>query len=145
MTQPVREKLLLGTRSSALALWQANHVSQMLRDAAPGVSARPLPLSTLGDRRLDAALSDLGGASFSSEIDQALLDGRVRVAVHSLKDLPIQDNPGIVTAAILSREDPRDALVSSNERRTSSGYLLARKSARRALGALLKSRPIGPT
>ena len=115
MTQPVREKLLLGTRSSALALWQANHVSQMLRDAAPGVSARPLPLSTLGDRRLDAALSDLGGASFSSEIDQALLDGRVRVAVHSLKDLPIQDNPGIVTAAILSREDTRDALVSTNE------------------------------
>ncbi|MDE0899888.1 MAG: hydroxymethylbilane synthase [Longimicrobiales bacterium] len=115
MTQPVREELLLGTRASALALWQAEHVSKMLREASSGVCARPFPLSTLGDRSLDAALSDLGGASFSSEIDQALLGRRVRVAVHSLKDLPIQDNAGIVTAAILSREDPRDALVSSKK------------------------------
>ena len=92
MTQPFREELLLGTRSSALALWQTDHVSKILREASPGVGARPFPLSTLGDRNLDAVLSDLGGASFSSEIDQALLDGRVRVAVHSLKDLPIQDN-----------------------------------------------------
>jgi hydroxymethylbilane synthase len=115
MTQPFREELLLGTRSSALALWQTDHVSKILREASPGVGARPFPLSTLGDRNLDAVLSDLGGASFSSEIDQALLDGRVRVAVHSLKDLPIEDNAGVVTAAILSREDTRDALVSARK------------------------------
>ena len=76
---------------------------------------RALPLSTLGDREADAVLSDLGGAAFSSEIDRALVEGRVGVAVHSLKDLPIRDNPGIVTAAILSRDDPRDALVSARE------------------------------
>ena len=106
---------MLGTRSSALALWQTDHVSRRLREVSPNLSARALPLSTLGDREVGAVLSDLGGAAFSSEIDLALREGRVRVAVHSLKDLPIQDNPGIVTAAILSRDDPRDALVSAHE------------------------------
>lgn len=106
---------MLGTRSSALALWQTEHVSGRLREASPSLNMRALPLSTLGDREVGAVLSDLGGAAFSSEIDLALLDGRVRVAVHSLKDLPIQDNTGIVTAAILSRDDPRDALVSTRE------------------------------
>jgi len=115
MTQAFRGELLLGTRSSALALWQTDHVYQRLREASPSLIARTLPLSTLGDREVGAVLSDLGGAAFSSEIDLALLEGRVRVAVHSLKDLPIQDNTGIVTAAILSRDDPRDALVSSHE------------------------------
>jgi len=104
---------VLGTRSSALALWQTDHVSGRLREASPSLNTRALPLSTLGDREVGAVLSDLGGAAFSSEIDLALLEGRVRVAVHSLKDLPIQDNTGIVTAAILSRDDPRDALVST--------------------------------
>jgi hydroxymethylbilane synthase len=74
-----------------------------------------MPLSTFGDREADAVLADLGGSAFSSEIDQALTERRIRVAVHSLKDLPIADNPGIVTAAILSREDPRDALVGAGE------------------------------
>ena len=115
MTQAFRGELLLGTRSSALAVWQTDHVSQRLREASPSLIARALPLSTLGDREVGAVLSDLGGAAFSSEIDLALLEGRVRVAVHSLKDLPIQDNNGIVTAAILSRDDPRDVLVSARE------------------------------
>lgn len=110
-----RGQLRLGTRSSALALWQTEHVSKRLRDVSPGLHTHALPLSTLGDREAGAVLADLGGAAFSSEIDQALLERRIRVAVHSLKDLPIADNPGIVTAAILSREDPRDALVSSRE------------------------------
>lgn len=108
-------RLTLGTRSSALALWQTEHVSRRLREASPGLDTHALPLSTLGDREVGAVLGDLGGASFSSDIDQALLERRIRVAVHSLKDLPIEDNPGIVTAAILSREDPRDALVSARE------------------------------
>jgi hydroxymethylbilane synthase len=115
MTQAFRGDLLLGTRSSALALWQTDHVSQRLREAYPSLSARALPLSTLGDREVGAVLSDLGGAAFSSEIDVALLEGRVRAAVHSLKDLPIQDNKGIVTSAVLCRDDPRDALVSARE------------------------------
>ena len=115
MPKAFRGDLLLGTRSSALALWQTDHVSQRLNEASPGLHARAFPLSTLGDREVDAVLSDLGGAAFSSEIDRALLEGRVTVVVHSLKDLPIRDNTGIVTAAILSRDDPRDALVSTRE------------------------------
>lgn len=115
MTPAFRGELLLGTRSSTLALWQTDHVSQRLRDVSAGLDTRALPLSTLGDREVDAALTDLGGAAFSSEIDRALLEGEIRVAVHSLKDLPIEDNPGLVTAAILSRDDPRDALVSAHD------------------------------
>ena len=115
MTLAFRGQLKLGTRSSALALWQTDHVSGRLRELSPGLDTRAMPLSTLGDRKADAVLADLGGSAFSSEIDQALTERRIRVAVHSLKDLPIVDNPGIVTAAILSREDPRDALVSARE------------------------------
>jgi hydroxymethylbilane synthase len=115
MTQAFRGELLLGTRSSALALWQTDHVSGWLREASPSLDTRAVPLSTLGDREVGAVLSGLGGSAFSSEIDLALLEGRVRATVHSLKDIPIQDNTGIITAAILSREDPRDALVSTLE------------------------------
>ena len=115
MTLAFRGQLKLGTRSSALALWQTDHVSERLRELSPGLDTRAMPLSTLGDRKADAVLADLGGSAFSSEIDQALTERRIRVAVHSLKDLPIADNPGIITAAILSREDPRDALVSARE------------------------------
>lgn len=115
MTLAFRGQLKLGTRSSALALWQTDHVSERLRELSPGLDTRAMPLSTFGDREADAVLADLGGSAFSSEIDQALTERRIRVAVHSLKDLPIADNPGIVTAAILSREDPRDALVGAGE------------------------------
>ncbi|HIC55206.1 MAG TPA: hydroxymethylbilane synthase [Gemmatimonadetes bacterium] len=115
MPTAFRGALLLGTRSSALALWQTDHVCRRLMEVSPSLAVRAVPLSTLGDREVDAVLSDLGGAAFSSEIDRALLDGRVGVAVHSLKDLPIKDNTGIVTAAVLSRDDPRDALVSTLE------------------------------
>jgi hydroxymethylbilane synthase len=115
MTLVFRGQLKLGTRSSALALWQTDHVSERLRELSPGLDTRAMPLSTFGDREADAVLADLGGSAFSSEIDQALTERRIRVAVHSLKDLPIADNPGIVTAAILSREDPRDALVGAGE------------------------------
>ena len=73
MPMAFRGELLLGTRSSALALWQTDHVSQRLSEAFPSLHARALPLSTLGDREGDAVLSDLGGAAFSSEIDRALL------------------------------------------------------------------------
>lgn len=115
MPSPLRGELLLGTRASALALWQADHISRLLSEVVVGLEPRPEPLSTLGDREVDAVLSNLGGAAFSSEIERALVEGRVRAAVHSLKDLPIQDRPGVVTAAILSREDTRDALISTRK------------------------------
>ena len=105
-------RLTLGTRSSALALWQTEHVSRRLREASPGLDTHALPLSTLGDREVGAVLGDLGGASFSSDIDQALLERRIRVAVHSLKDVPAELLPGLEIGCISKREDPRDALIS---------------------------------
>ena len=109
-------EMSLGTRSSALARWQTDHVSQRLSEVSPELRTSVVALSTVGDRRVDAVLSDLGGAAFSSEIHRALVAGEFRAAVHSLKDLPIKDVAGVVTAAILSREDPRDALVSGSRR-----------------------------
>ena len=105
--------LRIGTRASALALWQARHLEALLR-AQPG--APPVELvhiKTEGDLQTEVPLWQLGGrAFFTKEIDRALLAGTVDVAVHSLKDLATQIEPGLVLAATLPREDPRDALVS---------------------------------
>ena len=105
--------LRIGTRASKLALWQASHVEGLLR-AQPG--APPIELvriSTEGDTRSEVPLWQVGGrAFFTKEIDRALLDGTVDIAVHSLKDLATTIEPGIALAATLAREDPRDALLS---------------------------------
>jgi len=105
--------LRIGTRASALALWQARHVEGLI-GALPG--APPLELvaiTTTGDVRTDVPLWAVGGrAFFTKELDRALLDGRIDIAVHSLKDLPTTMEPGLALAAVLRREDPRDALIS---------------------------------
>ena len=105
--------LRIGTRSSKLALWQAHHVESLLR-AQPG--APPVELvhiKTEGDAKTDVPLWQVGGrAFFTKEIDRALLEGTVDVAVHSLKDLATTIEPSIALAATLAREDPRDALLS---------------------------------
>ncbi|HVC31627.1 MAG TPA: hydroxymethylbilane synthase, partial [Steroidobacteraceae bacterium] len=105
--------LRIGTRASALALWQARHVEGLI-GALPG--APPLELvaiTTTGDVRTDVPLWAVGGrAFFTKELDRALLDGRIDIAVHSLKDLPTAMEPGLALAAVLRREDPRDALIS---------------------------------
>jgi hydroxymethylbilane synthase len=105
--------LRIGTRASQLALWQAEHVRGLLR-GQPGVPAIELVhIRTQGDQQRDVPLWQVGGrAFFTREIDQALLAGQVDIAVHSLKDLPTQLDPGIALAATLARGDPRDALVS---------------------------------
>lgn len=105
--------LRIGTRASALALWQARHVESLIR-ALPGAPAVELvPITTTGDVRVDVPLWAVRGrAFFTKEIDRALLEGRIDVAVHSLKDLPTAMEPGLELAAVLLREDPRDALVS---------------------------------
>jgi hydroxymethylbilane synthase len=112
----VSAALVIGTRASALALWQARHVAALLA-AVPG--APPVELrhiSTQGDLQSDVPLWQVGGrAFFTREIDRALLAGEVSLAVHSLKDLPTRLEPGIVLAAVLERADPRDALVSSGD------------------------------
>jgi hydroxymethylbilane synthase len=107
--------LLIGTRGSPLALWQARHVRELLL-AAHGRSEGDSELSvitTSGDRIHDRPLRDLGGKGlFTKEIDEALLSGKVDLAVHSMKDLPTELPPGIVIAAVLPRADVRDAFVS---------------------------------
>lgn len=105
--------LRIGTRASALALWQARHVAAAIsrQDDAPPVEL--VHISTEGDVRSDVPLWTVGGkAFFTKEIDRALLAREIDVAVHSLKDLATLLEPGTELAAVLAREDPRDALVS---------------------------------
>ncbi|HKD53782.1 MAG TPA: hydroxymethylbilane synthase [Steroidobacteraceae bacterium] len=105
--------LRVGTRASALALWQARHVAALIA-AQPGAPAVELVhIKTSGDVQTDVPLWQVGGqAFFTREIDRALLAGEVDVAVHSLKDLSTQLEAGLTLAAALKRADPRDALVS---------------------------------
>jgi len=113
MTTPFR----IGTRSSALALWQANWTKGELERKWPGLSVELVPIKTTGDKILNVPLSEVGGKGlFTKEIDEALLDGRVDAAVHSMKDVPFQLPHGIDFGAVPEREDPRDALVSSGRR-----------------------------
>lgn len=106
-------RLAIATRGSALALWQAEHTRARLIATQPGLAVELVTLTTQGDRILDVALAQIGGkALFVKEIEQALLDGRAQVAVHSMKDLPAELAPGLILAAVSTREDPRDALVS---------------------------------
>ena len=102
--------LRIGTRGSALARWQTERVRSLL--AAAGSSAEPVEIKTTGDLTPDVALSRIGSrALFTKQIDDALLAGRIDLAVHSLKDLPTRLPDGIVIGAVGQREDPRDALV----------------------------------
>jgi hydroxymethylbilane synthase len=107
--------LLIGTRGSPLALWQAGHVRDRLM-AAHGLSEAGAELSvitTTGDRIKDKPLREFGGKGlFTKEIDEALLSGAVDLAVHSMKDLPTELPEGIVVAAVLPRSDVRDAFIS---------------------------------
>ena len=109
-------KLLIGTRGSPLALWQANHVRALLI-AAHGLGEDAValePITTSGDRIRDKPLRDFGGKGlFTKEIDEALLDKRVDIAVHSMKDLPTELPPGTTIAAVLPRGDVRDAFISA--------------------------------
>jgi hydroxymethylbilane synthase len=102
----------IATRGSLLALWQANWVKAELERHEPGLVVELVVLKTRGDKILDRALSEVGGKGlFVKEIEDALLDGRAEIAVHSMKDLPGGRAPGLELAAIPDREDPRDALV----------------------------------
>jgi hydroxymethylbilane synthase len=106
--RPVR----IGTRGSALALWQAHHVRDALRARHPGLRVEVEIISTEGDRVQDRPLHEIGGKGlFVRAIEQRLLDRTVDLAVHSMKDLPAFGPPGLVIACTPRREDPRDALV----------------------------------
>jgi hydroxymethylbilane synthase len=107
-------RLKLGTRGSALALWQANWTKSELEKHWPGLNVELISIKTTGDKILDVPLANIGGKGlFTKEIDEALLDGRIDVAVHSLKDVPFQLPEGLDFGAIPEREDPRDAFISN--------------------------------
>ncbi|HEY6000986.1 MAG TPA: hydroxymethylbilane synthase [bacterium] len=105
--------LRIATRKSALALWQANYVKAELEKAHPGLAVELVPIVTTGDKILDVPLAKVGGKGlFTKEIEQALVEGRADLAVHSMKDVPTQRAPGLVLAGTGVREDVRDAFVS---------------------------------
>lgn len=107
-----RRTLTIASRESRLALWQAEHVRDLLA-ARGGLDVRILGMSTRGDQILDRSLSKVGGKGlFVKELETALAERRADLAVHSLKDVPMDLPPGFALAAVLEREDPRDALVS---------------------------------
>ncbi len=113
MTTPSSSHLSLtiATRESRLALWQAHHVQEQL--AGHGHAVQLLGMTTRGDQILDRSLSKVGGKGlFVKELETALEDGRADLAVHSLKDMPMELPPGFALACVMEREDPRDAWVS---------------------------------
>ena len=113
MTFSVPSKLVIATRESRLALWQAEHVRERL--AQRGWESRLLGMTTRGDQILARALSQVGGKGlFVKELEAALDQGVAHLAVHSLKDVPMQLPEGFLLAAVLEREDPRDAWVSNH-------------------------------
>jgi len=140
--RPEGARLKIGTRSSALAVWQTERVRSLLR--AAGYETERVEIKTTGDLTLEAPLARIGSrALFTKQIDDALLENRIDLAVHSLKDLPTELPSGIVIAAVSPREDPRDALVGRSPLRWSDlprGAVIATSSLRRR-AQLLSSRP----
>ena len=109
-----RTELRIATRGSPLALWQAEHVKARLEVLHPGLEVSLLTMKTRGDKLLDAPLAKVGGKGlFVKELEAGLLDGRADLAVHSLKDVPVQFPDGLELALVMEREDPRDAFVSN--------------------------------
>lgn len=104
-------RLVIGTRGSPLAMWQANWVAQALRRAA-GVEPELKVITTRGDRLLEATAPAGGKGLFSKELERALVAGEIDLAVHSLKDLPVDPPPDLALAAVPLREDPADVLIS---------------------------------
>jgi len=108
------EAFRIATRKSPLALWQAEHVRSRLQEAHPGLEVELVTMSTKGDRVLDSPLAKIGGKGlFVKELEQGLLAGDADIAVHSMKDVPVEFPDGLGIGAILEREDPHDAFVSN--------------------------------
>jgi hydroxymethylbilane synthase len=108
------QKLIIATRESPLALWQAEFVRSALTRAHPGLEVQLLGMTSRGDQLLEAPLAKLGGKGlFVKELEEALLDGSADIAVHSMKDVPMDFPEGLGLFCICEREDPRDAFVSN--------------------------------
>lgn len=114
MTDPAR--IVIATRGSQLALWQAHHVQARLQAVQPGLTVELAVIKTSGDVIVDVPLAKVGGKGlFVKEIEQALVEGRADLAVHSMKDVPPELAPGLAIAAVSSREVPWDALCARNQ------------------------------
>ena len=108
------ERLVIASRASALALWQSRHVQSRLRDLYPACDVNILGMSTRGDRIVDRSLAKIGGKGlFVKELENALAANAAQIAVHSMKDVPMDLPEGFAIGAILARENPRDAFVSA--------------------------------
>ncbi len=115
MTPQAPAKLIIASRESRLAMWQAEHVRDRLAALYPECSVEILGMTTRGDQILDRTLSKVGGKGlFVKELEVAMAEGRADLAVHSLKDVPMELPEGFELAAVLEREDPRDAFVSND-------------------------------
>ena len=109
MTTPLR----IATRKSPLALWQAEEVSRRLKSFHPDLEIELVPMTTKGDQILNSPLSKVGGKGlFVKELEVAMLEGRADIAVHSMKDVPMEFPEGLQLSAVLERDDPRDAFIS---------------------------------
>ncbi|MDD6056468.1 MAG: hydroxymethylbilane synthase [Helicobacter sp.] len=107
------DKLIIGTRGSALALWQANHIKEKLELQYPQIKVELKIVKTKGDKILDTPLAKIGGKGlFTKELEELLLSGEIDLAVHSLKDVPVEFVSGLGLAAITKREDVRDSFLS---------------------------------
>ena len=108
------KRLIIATRRSRLALWQAEHVKRLLEERHAGLAVALLPMTTRGDELIDKRLDQAGGKGlFVKELENAMAEGRADLAVHSMKDVPAELPPGFILAAITAREDPRDAFISN--------------------------------
>ncbi len=111
-----KNQIIIGSRGSELALWQAQHIAEMLNDAYPELMVAIEIIHTTGDKILDTSLSIIGGKGvFTKEIETALLDGQIDLAVHSLKDLPTALPEGLVIGAIPERANVQDAFLSNDK------------------------------
>jgi hydroxymethylbilane synthase len=114
LSAPPPSTLVIASRESRLAMWQAEHVQCALHKLYPSCDVKILGMTTRGDQILDRTLSKVGGKGlFVKELENALAEGRADLAVHSLKDVPMELPPGFELSAIMEREDPRDAFVSN--------------------------------
>ncbi len=113
-------RIRIATRKSPLALWQAEHVRERLIAAHPGLEVELIGMTTQGDRILDTPLAKVGGKGlFVKELEQSLLEGRADIAVHSMKDVPVELPAGLHLSVMLVREEPRDAYVSNKYKKFS--------------------------
>ena len=140
----MNKTLRIATRKSALALWQAEHVQALLREAHTGIEIELVKIVTEGDRILDRPLAEIGGKGlFLKELEWAMLNGEADLAVHSMKDVPANMADGLVLDAVLPRANPYDALVSRDNRLLAdipAGSVIGTSSLRRR-SQLLALRP----